>query len=425
MNAGLLVIILLLGLAFLGFPIYIALGIGTLAALNMAGMPALVLPQKLFAGMNSSSLLAIPFFILAGNIMSRSITVKLIDIANAIIGWIRGSVAVVTVLASALFGAISGSGVATASAIGGITIPAMQREGYPSEFSTAIASISSILGPIIPPSITLIVYASITNVSVSQLFMGSVIPGILLAGSLIVYALVYGKRKNLPAHEKQTPKQIGHAFKEGIWALLMPIIILGGIFGGIFTPTEAAAVAVVYALIISLTVYRDMKLSELPQVFVEASVSTATIMMMVGLSKASSYVVVTSGLPQQLLDVFTSITSNRIVILLLLNLLFLIIGMLMEANAAIIMMTPILTPLLTAFNIDALQFGIVMSFNLCIGLVTPPVGLCLLLSNQIGETSLSKSLKALMPLLLISIVVLLLITYVDPLTTWLPSLLKK
>lgn len=424
MNAGLLVIILLLGLAFLGFPIYIALGIGTLAALNMAGMPALVLPQKLFAGMNSSSLLAIPFFILAGNIMSRSITVKLIDIANAIIGWIRGSVAVVTVLASALFGAISGSGVATASAIGGITIPAMQREGYPSEFSTAIASISSILGPIIPPSITLIVYASITNVSVSQLFMGSVIPGILLAGSLIVYALAYGKRKNLPAHEKQTPKQIGHAFKEGIWALLMPIIILGGIFGGIFTPTEAAAVAVVYALIISLTVYRDMKLSELPQVFVEASVSTATIMMMVGLSKASSYVVVTSGLPQQLLDVFTSITSNRIVILLLLNLLFLIIGMLMEANAAIIMMTPILTPLLTAFNIDALQFGIVMSFNLCIGLVTPPVGLCLLICNQIAKTRLMKALKAMMPMLLISVIVLMLITYIPALTTWLPSMIK-
>ena len=424
MNAGLLVIILLLGLAFLGFPIYIALGIGTLAALNMAGMPALVLPQKLFAGMNSSSLLAIPFFILAGNIMSRSLTVKLIDVANAIIGWIRGSVAVVTVLASALFGAISGSGVATASAIGGITIPAMQREGYPSEFSTAISAISSILGPIIPPSITLIVYASITNVSVSQLFMGSVIPGILLAGSLIVYALVYGKKNNLPAHEKQTPKQIGHAFKEGIWALLMPIIILGGIFGGIFTPTEAAAVAVVYALIISLTVYRDMKLSELPQVFVEASVSTATIMMMVGLSKASSYVVVTSGLPQQLLNVFTSITSNRIVILLLLNLLFLIIGMLMEANAAIIMMTPILTPLLTAFNIDALQFGIVMSFNLCIGLVTPPVGLCLLICNQIAKTRLMKALKAMMPMLLISVIVLMLITYIPALTTWLPSMIK-
>ena len=245
----------------LNIPIAVSLGTSAILAMLYAHDPFTVISTNVYNGMAKFLLLAIPFFILAGNIMSRSITVKLIDIANAIIGWIRGSVAVVTVLASALFGAISGSGVATASAIGGITIPAMQREGYPSEFSTAIASISSILGPIIPPSITLIVYASITNVSVSQLFMGSVIPGILLAGSLIVYALVYGKRKNLPAHEKQTPKQIGHAFKEGIWALLMPIIILGGIFGGIFTPTEAAAVAVVYALIISLTVYRDMKLS--------------------------------------------------------------------------------------------------------------------------------------------------------------------
>ena len=181
----------------------------------------------------------------------------------------------------------------------------------------------------------------------------------------------------------------------------------------------------VYALIVSLFIYKDTKWSELPSSFVEASVSTATIMVMVGLSKASSYVVVTSGLPALLLDTFSSLTESRVLILLLLNLLFLIIGMLMEANAAIIMMTPILMPLLTLYGINPLMFGIVMSFNLCIGLVTPPVGLCLLLSNQIGETSLSKSLKALMPLLLISVVVLLLITYVDPLTTWLPSLLKK
>lgn len=423
MNVGAVVIILLLVLAFLGIPIYIALGIGTLVALNMAGMPALVLPQKLFAGMNSTSLLAIPFFILAGNIMSRSITSKLIDIANALIGWIRGSLALVTVLASALFGAISGSGVATASAIGGITIPAMKKEGYPDHFAAAVSAISSIMGPIIPPSITLIVYASITNVSVSSLFMGSVFPGVILAASLIAYALFYGKKYDLPAHEKQPPRKILRTFKEGIWALLMPVIILGGIFGGVFTATEAAAVAVVYALIISLFVYKDMTFKELPGVFVEAGVSTATIMVMVGLSKASSYVVVTSGLPQQLLNLFSSITNSKIVILLLLNVLFLIIGMLMEANAAIIMMTPILTPLLTAFGIDTLQFGIVMSFNLCIGLVTPPVGLCLLLSNQIAETSLSKALKSLMPMLLISVIVLMLITYVEPLTTWLPRVL--
>lgn len=424
MNAGLLVFILLLALSFLGIPIFVALGIGTLVALNMADLPLLVLPQKLFAGMNSSSLLAIPFFILAGNLMSRSITGKLIDVANALIGRIKGSLALVTVVASALFGAISGSGVATASAIGGLTIPAMKKEGYPAPFAVAMSSISSILGPIIPPSITLIVYASITNVSVSKLFIGSVIPGLMLVLCLMGYALVYAKRYNLPAHEKMPAKEVAKTFKSSIWALLMPIIILGGIFGGIFTATEAAAVAVVYALVVSLFIYKDTKWSELPNSFVETSVSTPP-SWYGGTFQGSSYVVVTSGLPALLLDTFSSLTESRVLILLLLNLLFLIIGMLMEANAAIIMMTPILMPLLTLYGINPLMFGIVMSFNLCIGLVTPPVGLCLLLSNQIGETSLSKSLKALMPLLLISIVVLLLITYVDPLTTWLPSLLKK
>ena len=409
--------------ALLGFPIYIALGIGALAALNLADLPLIVLPQRMFAGMNGSALLAIPFFILAGNIMSRSITGKLIDICNAIIGHIKGSLSLVTILASALFGAISGSGVATASAIGGITIPAMKREGYPAPFAVGVASISSILGPIIPPSIVLIVYASITNVSVAELFLGSVLPGIILAVALIAYGLYYGHKHNLPAHEKPNLRKIGSSVRKGIWALLMPIIILGGIFGGIFTPTEASAVAVVYSLIISLFVYKDMSFKELPQVFVEGAVSTATIMVMVGLSSASSYVITTSGLPQQLVSFFSSITNSPVVILLLLNILFLIIGMLMEANAAVVMMTPILLPLLNAFGIDLLQFGIVMSFNLCIGLVTPPVGLCLLLCNQTGETRLSHSLKAMMPMLLISIIVLFLITYVSPLTTLLPSIM--
>lgn len=423
MNAGLIVIFCLIGLAFLGIPIYLALGIGTLVALNAAGMPLIVLPQKLFGGINSTSLLAIPFFILAGNIMSRSITGKLIDVANSLIGWLKGSLAVVTVLASTLFGAISGSGVATASAIGGITIPAMKKEGYPPTFAAGVSAISSILGPIIPPSITLIVYASITNISVSGLFMGSVFPGVILAVSLSVYCLIYGKRHNLPSHERMPAKEIGRTFKDSIWALLMPVIILGGIFGGIFTPTEAAAVAVAYALLISFFVYKDMKLKELPGVFVDAAIATTTIMVMVGLSKASSYVVVTSGLPKMMMNLFMSITDSKFVILMLLNLMFLIIGMLMEANAAIIMMTPILAPLLGAFHIDPLQFGIIMSFNLCIGLVTPPVGLCLLISNQIAETSLSKTLRAMFPMLIIAVVALMLITYVPQLTLWLPKVL--
>ena len=419
MNAGLIVIILLLVLSILGIPIYLALGIGTLVALNMADMPFIVLPQKLFAGMNSSSLLAIPFFMLAGNIMSRSITGKLIDVSNALIGWIKGSLAVVTVLASALFGAISGSGVATASAVGGTTIPAMKEEGYPDHFAAAISGVAAILGPIIPPSITLIVYASITDLSVSKLFVGSVIPGILMAVGLIIYALFYGKK-----NERKSAKEVLLIFKDSIWALLMPVIILGGIFGGIFTPTESAAVAVVYALLVSLLIYKDIKIKDIPGIFVDGAISTATILMLVGISKSSGYVITTSGLPHQVLEVFSSFTNSTVVILLLLNILFLVIGMLMEANAAIIMMTPILLPLLDAFGIDPLQFGIMMSFNLCIGLVTPPVGICLLMTNQIAETRFVQTLKSVMPMLLIGIVVLMLVTYIPQVTTFLPGLIK-
>ena len=226
MNAGLLVFILLLLLSFLGIPIFISLGIGTLIALNMADLPMLVLPQKLFAGMNSSSLLAIPFFILAGNIMSRSITGKLINVSDALIGWIKGSLGIVTVLASALFGAISGSAVATVSAVGGITIPAMKKQGYGAPFASAVASMASVLGPLVPPSITLIVYASITEISVSKLFISSVIPALILVTFLIVYMLWYGKKHDLPANERKSGKEIWITIKKSIWALLMPVIIM-------------------------------------------------------------------------------------------------------------------------------------------------------------------------------------------------------
>ena len=202
----------------------------------------------------------------------------------------------------------------------------------------------------------------------------------------------------------------------------MPIIILGGIFGGVFTATEAAVVACVYAIIIGLFVYKDTKVKELPGLFVDSALSTAVIMIMVGISKSSSYVIVTSGLPQELLGFFTSITSSKIVILILLNILFLIIGMLMEANAAVVMMTPLLVPLFAAFHINPLAFGVIISFNLCIGLVTPPVGLCLLIGNQIADTSLSKTFRTMLPMLIIAVIVLLLITYFEPLTTWLPSM---
>ena len=425
MNVGLITILGLLILSICGIPIFLSLGIATLAAMALGGMPMVVIPSKMFAGMNSTALLAIPFFMLAGNIMSRSITMKLVDISNALIGWMKGSLAVVTVLASTLFGAISGSAVATCSAVGGITIPAMKKEGYSDSFAAAVASMASILGPLIPPSITLIVYSSATETSISSLFQASIVPGLILCVMLIVYSLYYGKKNDLPAHPRMKAGDILKTLKGGIWALLMPVIILGGIFGGIFTATEAAAVVCVYALIISLFVYKDMTFKEIIPSMADAAISTAAILVLVGLSKSSSYVVTTSGLPKAVLAFFTSLTDNKYIILLLINLLFLIIGMLMEANAAVVMMTPLLRPLMLQMGLTDIQFCMMMCVNLYIGLMTPPVGVCVLLGNQIAGAKLEKTLKDAAPMLGIGLIVLLLVTYVPAVTTWLPGVFAK
>ena len=423
MNAGLIVIILLLVLSILGIPIYLALGIGTLVALNMADMPFIVLPQKLFAGMNSSSLLAIPFFMLAGNIMSRSITGKLIDVSNALIGWIKGSLAVVTVLASALFGAISGSGVATASAVGGTTIPAMKEEGYPDHFAAAISGIAAILGPIIPPSITLIVYASITDLSVSKLFVGSVIPGILMAVGLIIYALFYGKKNDLPAHERKSAKEVLLIFKDSIWALLMPVIILGGIYGGIFTPTEAAAVSVIYSIIVGCVIYRELDLKKLIQCTKNACETTASILIVIGCAAGFSKVLTLGRIPTTVASAMLALTDSKIVILLLINVLLLIVGCFMETLCAIMILAPILYPVVTAMGVDVTHFGIIMVVNLAIGFITPPLGVNLFVASRVGETTLDTVIKGIIPFLALMIITLLCITYIPAISMFLPNLM--
>ena len=416
--------ILFLVLLLLNVPIAFSLGASSLFYLLTSNMNAAVLAQKFYAGIDSFTLLCIPGFMLAGALMNGGgITRRILNFCNAFLGHFTGSLALVNIVASMVFAGISGTAIADVCSLGGMLIPAMVEDGYDDDFSVAVTAASSVVGPIIPPSVPMVIAGSCVSISVGKMFQAGIIPGVLLGLALCVPTYIISVKRHYPKHERSSWKKRLEVTKDAIWALLMPIIILGGIFGGIFTPTEASAVAVVYSLIISLFVYKDMSFKELPQVFVEGAVSTATIMVMVGLSSASSYVITTSGLPQQLVSFFSSITNSPVVILLLLNILFLIIGMLMEANAAVVMMTPILLPLLNAFGIDLLQFGIVMSFNLCIGLVTPPVGLCLLLCNQTGETRLSHSLKAMMPMLLISIIVLFLITYVSPLTTLLPSIM--
>ena len=424
MNAGLLIIILLLGLALLGFPIYIALGIGALAALNLADLPLIVLPQRMFAGMNGSALLAIPFFILAGNIMSRSITGKLIDICNAIIGHIKGSLSLVTILASALFGAISGSGVATASAIGGIPIPAMKREGYPAPFAVGVASISSILGPIIPPSIVLIVYASITNVSVAELFLGSVLPGIILAVALIAYGLYYGHKHNLPAHEKPNLRKIGSSVRKGIWALLMPIIILGGIFGGIFTPTESAVVAVVYTLLIGFFVYKELTWKKVYDAFKETASLNGTTTFMVGLSMSFASYLALAGVPAAIGNYILSLNAAPVVILLLVNLILLVVGCFIDNISSTIILTPILLPIVQRLGMDPIQFGIVLTVNLAIGFITPPYGVNLFYGSAIGKISLEELAKKIMPFILAMIFCLLLLTFIPSLSMLLPGIMK-
>ena len=422
-----LAFVLLFVLLFMGVPIGTSLGIPVailVAATQITSFEYIA--QFLYTKIADFTMLSLPFFLLAGDIMDGGgLSKRMVAVANSLIGNVTGALGAVTVIACMFFGAVSGSAPATVAAIGTIMIPQMVYDGYDKGYAVGLVCVAGGLGIIVPPSFPMVLYGVTNGVSIGDMFLAGWGPSFVVGGVLIFINWLICKKRGYksPIPKETSLKLFVKSVWEGKWALLMPIIILGGIFGGIFTPTEASAVAVVYSLIISLFVYKDMSFKELPQVFVEGAVSTATIMVMVGLSSASSYVITTSGLPQQLVSFFSSITNSPVVILLLLNILFLIIGMLMEANAAVVMMTPILLPLLNAFGIDLLQFGIVMSFNLCIGLVTPPVGLCLLLCNQTGETRLSHSRKAMMPMLLISIIVLFLITYVSPLTTLLPSIM--
>lgn len=419
MNAGLIVFVVLIVLAFLGLPIFEAIAAGTMLAMWFGGFPLETMAQKTFLGLNSSSLLSIPFFILAGNLMARGITQKLIAVANVLLGRVRGALGSVTVLASALFGAISGSAVATVAAIGGMTIPAMKDEGYDPDYSAALASAASLLGPMIPPSITLIVYAGLTDASVQKLFLATLTPAVVCTVAFLVYTLWYGKKKNLPKQPKKTLKEAGKIMLDAIWALLLPVIVLGLIFSGITTVTEAAAISCLYSAIVSLFIYKTITFKDLLKILGDSAVSIAAIMILVGMSKATAYVVISSQMPQLFMGFITSFTSSRFVVLLILNLIFLLLGCLMEGNCIIVMMVPLLLTLVKSFGIDLLQFGVMAAINIYIGCITPPVGVSLLLGSKLGKTSIGGTFKAILPFLGISMVILILVTYWPSFTLWL------
>ena len=420
-------VILIVGIlvfAILGVPIAFSLGISSMFALLFQGaVPLVVMPQKMFNGIDSFPILAIPFFILSGNIMTAGgLNKKIIDIANALLGWLSGSLAIVTVFASMFFAAISGSAVATVSAVGGTTIPGMKKEGYPAPFAAALASAAAVCGPIIPPSIALIVYGAALGMSISDLFIGALIPGVILGIVLSVLAFVISKKNNYPKHGKVSFSEIFDKTKKGFWALLMPLIILGGIFGGIFTPTEASVIAVVYTLVVGFFIYRNIKISDLPKILLDSAIGTSVIMIILAMSKITGWIIVASHLPTILANSILGFTTNKFIIILMVNFLLLIVGCLMEANAAIVILTPVLVPLMSSIGVSPLQFGIVMTFNLCLGLLTPPVGATILIGNDIAGERMEKTVVAAIPFFIAGLAVLMLISFVPALTTFLPSI---
>lgn len=425
MSIGIILLAVLIVLVVLGVPVAFAIAVASICGILSGDFELIAMPQKIFAGLDSFPMLAIPFFVLAGDLMTNGgINDRIMKFAAAIAGWIRGSLGIITVISSSIFAAISGSGTATVTAIGGMMIPSMKKKGYSPEFAAAIASSASILGPVIPPSIILIVYGNAVQFSVKDLFVGSALPGILLALSFVLVTYFKAKKLNLPVERRMDGQEIIHEVKSSMWALLMPVIILGGIFGGVFTPTEAAAVSVIYALLVGLFIYKDLKVRDLEGILVNSSITSAIMLLLVGCSKISSWALAVGNVPAAISGGILSITDNSIILLLIINVFLIVVGMFMEANVAVVIFTPILLPIVKACGMSVLTFGVMMCMNLCLGLLTPPVGLCAMLGNSIAETKLEKTLKECSTFLIVGIVILLLTTYFKPLTMWLPAVLK-
>ncbi len=410
-------------LLFLKFPIAFALGISTLTYLLVADIPLIILPLKMYAGIDLFVLLSIPGFILAGNLMnSCGMTDRIIKFSNNLLGHVRGGLALANVGASMIFAGISGTAIADTASIGSIMIPAMKKEGYDTDFSCAVTAASSTIGPIIPPSLPMIIAGSLTGLSIGKLFLAGAVPGLLLAlGFMVVSYSISIKRKH-PKQEKASWKERRSGFFNAFWALLMTFLILYGIIGGMFTPTEASIVAVLYALLVGLLIYRTLNLKKIALVMKNSAGTTASLMLLVGFANLFGWILVSERVPQQLADLLLTITQNKIILLLLINILLILIGSFMETIAALLIVYPILLKVAVSAGVDPIQFSIIAILNLIIGLNTPPVGVCLFVASGIGKIPLEKVVKAGFPFLLVSLLVLLLVTYIPALSLLLPGL---
>ncbi len=418
---------LLLVLMIAGLPIAFALMIAPGISLFFDGQQSMfpMLLMRMYNGMDSFPLMAIPYFILAGEVMNRGgITTRLVRLSQALIGHLRGGLAHVNILSSILFAGLSGSAVADTSAIGSMLIPAMEKNGYTKRFSAAVTAASSVIGPIIPPSGIMIIYAFVMNVSVAGLFAAGLVPGLLVGFSLMGMTVYLSKKRNYPvASQRASFNEVFISFKGAILPLLTPIIILGGILAGIFTPTEAAAIAAGYAILISVFVLRTLNFKDIPKVLFNAALSSGMILFLVGASTAFATLVSLTGTAPKAMDIMNSISQNPLVLLFLVNLLLFFVGMFLDAGPAILILGPVLGPTFIGMGVDPLHFAIIMCVNVTVGLATPPMGLILFVAAGLSDEPVEKIAWEMLPFLAIEIIVIFLITFVEAVPMTLPRLL--
>jgi len=409
----------------IGVPIAFSIGLGSVFYFLASAKPIMMIPQKMFTTVDNFTLLAVPLFILAGEIMNTGgITQRLFSFARTCVGHITGGLGHVCVVASMIFAGMSGSATADAVGLGSIEIPAMEKEGYDKEFSSAIVLGASTIGPIIPPSIIMVIYGVVAGVSVGALFIAGIIPGLIMGLGLMVGVYVISKKRNYPSYPRPSFRQLVKATVEAFPVLLTPVIIIGGIYSGLFTPTEAAMIAVVYAIFLGF-MYREITWASIWRSLRDTSVTVGVIMFIIGITGAFGWWLSLEKVPQLFTDLIYRVTQDRLLILLLINVIILIEGCFLDATPIVLIMVPILMPLLKALDVDMVYFGILISVNTMIGLTTPPVGVCLFGVSAIAKLPMEKIVRAYLPFLAILVVVLLLLTVFPAISTFLPGLLLR
>ena len=417
--------IIFLVLLLIGVPIAFSLGLSSLFYLFTNNIPLTVISQKFYSGMDSFTLLCIPGFMLAGALMNGGgITRRILNFCNSFLGHFRGSLALVNIVASMVFAGISGTAIADVCSLGSMLIPAMVDDGYDDDFSVAVTAASSVVGPIIPPSVPMVIAGSCVSISVGKMFQAGIIPGILLGMALCIPTYIISVKRNYPRHDRAGWKVRLETTKDAIWAMLMPVILLGGILSGVFTPTEASIVTCVYALVVGVFVYKEIQITDVPRIVWENIRACASIIVLIGLANVFAYILTAERIPQMVANSILSITDNRIVVILLINVVLLFVGMFMESLAAILITFPVLLPVATAVGMEPVQFALMAILNLMLGLTTPPVGMCVCTGAQIGKISAFKAFKATIPFLATSLIVLMLVSFIPQLTLWIPSILN-